>query len=107
MAEARRAVVTGAGQGVGRAIALELGKHGTDIVLVGRRRDKLDAVHKELEALGSRSSVLSVDLTSRDAANQVRDSLDGGKLDILVNCAASLGSKAVRGHIGRRARRRH
>ncbi len=54
--------ITGAGSGIGRATALELGRHGCRVVLSGRRQERLDAVATELDSLGSEGLVLPCDV---------------------------------------------
>ena len=49
---AKVALITGAAQGIGRAIALRLAKDGTDIAVVDLKKEKMDAVAKEVQALG-------------------------------------------------------
>ena len=82
------AVVTGAGQGVGRAIAIELSSAGHRVVLVGRTLDKLKSVAAELpgEALS-----LAADLTDPEAVDQVFHSIEDawGHAEILVANAGS------------------
>ena len=63
---AKVALITGAGQGIGRAIALRLAKDGADVALVDLKRDKMDAVAKEVQALGRRATIFVADVTSRD-----------------------------------------
>lgn len=58
--------LTGASSGIGRALALELGRHGAHIALAARRRERLDEVAEEVETLGGEAFVLSLDVT--DAA---------------------------------------
>ncbi|HYO97375.1 MAG TPA: SDR family oxidoreductase [Polyangiaceae bacterium] len=88
----RRALVTGAGQRVGRAIALRLGAEGMRVALhcnasVSGAENTLAA----LRALGSDGLVLQADLTSRDAARTLVDAACAalGGLDLLVASAAS------------------
>ena len=50
--KAKVALITGAGQGIGRAIALRLAKDGADIAIVDLKKDKMDAVAQEVQALG-------------------------------------------------------
>jgi NAD(P)-dependent dehydrogenase (short-subunit alcohol dehydrogenase family) len=83
----RSAVVTGAGRGIGRAIALGLAKAGADLVLAARTRVELDALAKEVEQLGREAVVCAVDITQRDqVASMVQEALEAyGGIDILVN----------------------
>ena len=82
------AVVTGAGQGVGRAIAIELSSAGHRVVLVGRTLDKLKSVAAELpgEALS-----LAADLTDPEAVDQLFETIEDtwGNAEILVANAGS------------------
>ena len=82
------AVVTGAGQGVGRAIAIELSSAGHRVVLVGRTLDKLKSVAAELpgEALS-----LAADLTDPEAVDQLFETIEDawGHAEILVANAGS------------------
>ena len=83
------AIVTGAGQGIGRAIAVELARAGAHVVASGRRLEPLEAVAGEARALGRRSLSLSCDV--RDAAQVDRVVAETvrefGRVDLLVNNA--------------------
>ncbi|WP_323159328.1 SDR family NAD(P)-dependent oxidoreductase, partial [Pseudomonas marginalis] len=59
-------LVTGAAQGIGRAIALRLAKEGADIALVDLNQDKLTNVAKEVEALGRKATTFIADVSHRD-----------------------------------------
>lgn len=85
----RVAVVTGASQGIGRAITLALAAEGADVLLVARRQAGLDAVAKEVTGIGRRAEVLTADVTDHAAAERVAAAaLDAfGRIDILVNNA--------------------
>lgn len=77
--DGKRAVITGGGTGIGRAIAHALSDAGADIVLVGRREDALR------EALGERvGDVVSIDLMKPNAAAELAHATDA---DILVSAA--------------------
>ena len=85
----RVAIVTGASQGIGRAITLSLAAEGADVLLVARRAEGLEAVAGEVADLGRRAEVLSADVTDHAAADAVATAaLDAfGRIDILVNNA--------------------
>ncbi|TDD07289.1 SDR family oxidoreductase [Nonomuraea deserti] len=85
----KRALVTGASKGIGRAIALAYAEAGADVALVSRSADLLAETGKEIEALGRRALVVPADLTDRDAAAAaVAAAIDGlGHLDVIVNNA--------------------
>lgn len=83
------ALITGAAQGIGRAIALRLAKDGFDLTLVDLKEDKLEAVAKEVEALGRRATTFTADVSRRDdvhaAVNYTEKELGG--FDVIVNNA--------------------
>ena len=60
------AVVTGASQGIGRAVAVTMAKQGADIVLASRDEKKLQAVREEIQAAGRRALVVPCDMTRDD-----------------------------------------
>ncbi|MGN6145455.1 MAG: SDR family NAD(P)-dependent oxidoreductase, partial [Mesorhizobium sp.] len=57
--KARHALVTGAGSGIGRAVALSLAGRGYAVSLAGRRAEPLEAVRSEIETAGGQALVLS------------------------------------------------
>ena len=83
------AVVTGAGTGVGRAAALNLMKAGFTVVLVGRRKDKLDEVAKEGAAGGGKSMAVAADVKDSAAIKSLfaKVKQEFGRLDVLFNNA--------------------
>jgi NAD(P)-dependent dehydrogenase (short-subunit alcohol dehydrogenase family) len=87
--EGKRALVTGAGQGVGRGIALALASEGAAIALLGRTEAKLRGVEKEIAESGGSATVIVGDVTRSDdidrAVTETVSALSG--LDILVNNA--------------------
>lgn len=85
----RTALVTGAGRGIGRAIALALGAAGARVALTARRKDELDAVAREIAATGGRAAAVPGDLLADGAiAAVVRETERAlGPVDILVNNA--------------------
>lgn len=83
------ALVTGAGQGIGRGIALRLAKDGADIALVDLKDDKITEVAKEVEALGRKATTYTADVSDRDAvfAAVKHAEQELGGFDIIVNNA--------------------
>jgi len=83
------AIVTGAGTGIGRAAALELGRTGARLVLCGRREHLLDETRRMLEVMGAEALVVPVDLREPENAVAVVDrSLERfGAIDLLINVA--------------------
>jgi 3-oxoacyl-[acyl-carrier protein] reductase len=85
----RRALVTGATAGIGRAIAISLAGEGVRLALVGRRPKLLEEVANQCRTAGSDGVVLiEQDMMSDDAAEQASaKALEGlGGVDVLVNC---------------------
>ena len=90
-------LVTGAAQGIGRAIALRLAKEGADIALVDLKEDKLAAVAKEVEALGRKASIFAADVSQREdvfAAVEHAEKTLGG-FDVIINNAGISQVKAL------------
>ena len=87
--EGQTVIVTGAAQGIGRAIALRLARDDRDIALADLRADGLDDLAGEIRALGRRALPLVVDVTAAaDRARLVARTVDTfGRLDALVNNA--------------------
>jgi short-subunit dehydrogenase len=85
-------VITGASSGVGRAIAMELARHGADLVLAARREEVLDEVVNECEALGVKALSVPTDVTDSDAVKVLAAAADewGGKVDVWINNAGVL-----------------
>ena len=85
----RVALVTGASSGIGEATALELARQGAKVAIAARRRERLDALAKQLEGLGAEPLVLTADLADETAARRVVKETEAhyGRLDILVNNA--------------------
>ena len=86
----RWALVTGASAGIGTAFARELARRGYALVLVARRRDRLDALAAELTAAhGTRTLVVDVDLAHPDSVAELhaRTEAEGIFVECLVNNA--------------------
>lgn len=93
----RVALVTGAGRGLGREIALALAEQGALVALNGREAAPLEAVAAELRGRGGRAEVRVADLTDRAAREALFAGLreDHGGLDILVNNAGARARRAL------------
>ena len=65
--------MTGASGGIGRALSLELARHGADLVLVARREDKLASVAAEIAKLGRRAEIVVGDVTDGEARQRALD----------------------------------
>ena len=64
------AIVTGASQGLGKAVAIALGINGAHVVCVARNAEKLAATVGEIEQLGGKAEALACDITDRAAAKE-------------------------------------
>lgn len=85
----KSAIVTGAGRGIGRAIALSLAEAGADVALAARTPSDLEHVVAEIRALGSRAFAVPTDVSD---SNQIESMVEAtlkqfGNIDVLVNNA--------------------
>jgi 3-oxoacyl-[acyl-carrier protein] reductase len=83
------AVVTGAGRGIGRAIALKFAAEGADVVCVSRTVENSEKVANEIGALGRKAWAFAVDVADSAAVGAAAEKIlaDCSKVDILVNNA--------------------
>lgn len=83
------AVVTGAGRGIGRAIALKFADEGADVVCVSRTAENSQKVAEEVKARGRRAWAVAVDVADPAGVNAAAEQIlsDAGRVDILVNNA--------------------
>ncbi len=93
------AIVTGASQGLGKAVAIELARNGATVVCLARNAAKLAGTVGEIEAAGGNAEAVSCDVTDRSAAREAIESANDrhGRLDILVNNAGITRDKLMRG----------
>ncbi|XP_014791625.1 PREDICTED: testosterone 17-beta-dehydrogenase 3 isoform X1 [Calidris pugnax] len=80
------AVVTGAGDGLGKAYSFELAKRGLNIVMISRTLEKLQRVASEVEqATGQKVKVIQADFTKNSVYEDIEKSLQGLDIGVLVN----------------------
>jgi 3-oxoacyl-[acyl-carrier protein] reductase len=83
------AIVTGAGRGIGRAVATALAREGAHVVLAARTRQELAAVASEVREAGGRALAVPVDVTQDAAVDALVDQVvaELGRVDLLVTAA--------------------
>ena len=82
-------VITGASSGLGESTAKLLARHGAKVVLGARRKDRIDAVVKEISAAGGKAVGFAVDVTNRvEVEALIKGAVETfGRVDVLVNNA--------------------
>lgn len=87
--EKKIVMVTGATSGIGEACAKKFANGGYNVIITGRRHDKLEALKTQLEAQGARVLALTFDVREREVARKAVESIDGewAEIDVLVNNA--------------------
>lgn len=85
----RNALVTGAGQGIGRALAMALAEAGANVAVVDRNGDTAKQTAKEINALGVKTLAIETDVTQTDQVNHMVEHIisQWGQLNIAVNNA--------------------
>src|SRR3954453_6930987 len=81
------ALVTGASSGIGRVFVRRLAREGYDVVLVARRRERLEDVAREIESSGRKAEIIVADLASPEGLASVEQRAGKGDLTMLVNNA--------------------
>ena len=86
---AKIALVTGAGTGVGKAVATALAKAGYNLVLAGRRKEPLDEVAAEINGIGQQALAVPTDVSQRQSILDLfaKTKASFGRLDVLFNNA--------------------
>lgn len=87
------AVITGASSGLGVQMAKALANQGANIAVLARRKEKLDAVCKEIEAMGVQCLAVQCDVTSTEQVKAAKEAVYAkfGRADIIVNSAGTGG----------------
>lgn len=78
-------IVTGAGAGIGRAVALAFARRGADRIIVNSQSSRCEAVCREIEALGCEAYAVCGDIGSPETVRRLFEV--AGSVDVLVNCA--------------------
>ncbi|MEH6851101.1 3-oxoacyl-[acyl-carrier protein] reductase [Bacillus sp. 491mf] len=87
--QGKNALITGAGRGIGRAVAIALAKEGVNVGLLARSEENLKAVAKEVEAEGVKAVTATADVSSYEEVSEAIETLKNGlgSIDILINNA--------------------
>ncbi len=92
--ENKKAIITGAAQGMGGTITQSLAREGADIVLTARTREPLEEMAEKVRALGRQAVVVIADVTDEARVETLIDTAKeafDGRIDILVNAAGATG----------------
>lgn len=90
------AIITGAGQGIGKGIALNLAKRGVKVVCIGRRIEPINETIREVQESGGEGIGMSCDVANREQVKAVVDAAVAqyGTVDVIINNAQSLPGSA-------------
>ena len=93
----RAAIVTGAGRGIGRAVAAAFAREGAAVVLAARSTRELDATARQIAEAGGRASAMPADVSDEAAVGALvkRALAEHGRIDILVTAAGAAGFGSV------------
>jgi len=85
----KNALITGAGKGIGKAIALALAKEGVNIILVARTQEEIDSVAAKVRSLRVKALAITADVTDINSVNAAVEKAlaEFGTIDILINNA--------------------
>lgn len=86
------AIITGAGRGIGRGIALSFGREGADVVIASRTRSELETLAEEIRTFGHRVLIQPTDVSQHDQVQQLmnRTLTEFDRVDVLVNNAGTI-----------------
>jgi len=89
--QGKNAIVTGAGKGIGKAIAIALANAGVQVGLIARTAKDLETVAAEITALGVKAAFAVADISNIDEVNKAVESIQSelGNTDILINNAGT------------------
>ncbi|MEM6495967.1 MAG: SDR family NAD(P)-dependent oxidoreductase [Pseudomonadota bacterium] len=95
------ALVTGASRGIGRAVALALGKAGAHVIIAARRTGALEDLDDEIRGAGGVATLVQLDVTSGEKIDLLGPTIfeRWGKLDMVAACASILGPISPLPHI--------
>jgi len=87
--EGKKALITGGGRGIGRAIALTMSEAGADVAVTARTVSQVESVAAEINATGKRSIALPADVSDPVSVREMVDRVNAefGEIDILINNA--------------------
>ncbi len=94
--DGQAAIVTGAGRGIGAAVALGLAEAGADVVLAARSIDQLDIVARQIRDMGRRALVIPTDVVDNDAVAALAGATveEFGRIDVVINNAGGTAPRA-------------
>ena len=95
--QGKTVLITGAGRGIGRGIALRLAADGADVVINDVNKENANKVAKEIQDLGRKSFAVVADVTNSSQVNAMVDKVvaEFGKLDVMINNAGIAHIKAT------------
>lgn len=85
----KNALITGAGKGIGKAIALALAKEGVNVILVARTQEEIDSVAAKVRSLRVKALAITADVADINSVNAAVEKalIEFGTIDILINNA--------------------
>ncbi|OGP62173.1 MAG: hypothetical protein A2169_14200 [Deltaproteobacteria bacterium RBG_13_47_9] len=85
----KKAIVTGAGQGIGRAIALKMAQQGADVAIAERNADTGTQTQKDVESLGGKTMLVTIDVANQKQVQAMAEQVLSAwkRIDILINNA--------------------